>query len=58
MKKFDLGGKMGQQVAFIIVITLCGMIFFQILLLHKRGKKYYTMITKDIKLLKEKFNIK
>ena len=49
---------MGQQVAFIILIILGGMIFFQILILHKNEKKHYTIINRDIKLLKEKLGIK
>jgi hypothetical protein len=49
---------MGQQLAFIILIILCGMILFQILMVHKNEKKYYTHINNDIKLLKEKLGIK
>ena len=49
---------MGQQVAFIILIVLSGMIFFQILLLAINEKKHYNKTLNDIKLIKEKLGIK
>lgn len=49
---------MGQQVAFIILIVLAGMIFFQILLLAKNEKKRLNTISHDLNLLKEKLGIK
>lgn len=49
---------MGQQIAFIILIVLTGMILFQIFLLAKNEKKHYNRTLNDIKLLKEKLGIK
>ena len=40
---------MGQQVAFVLLIILSGMIFTQILLLTKNQKKQYNNILNDIK---------
>jgi len=48
---------MGQQVAFVLIIILSGMIFTQILLLAKNQKNHYNNILNDIKLIKEIIDI-
>ena len=49
---------MGQQIAFILLIVLCGMIFTQILMLAKNENKHFNSILNDIKSIKEKLGIK
>ena len=49
---------MGQQYAFVFIIILVVMIFSQIIILSKNQKNYYTNILNDIKLIKEKLDIK
>jgi hypothetical protein len=47
----------GQQIAFILLIVLCVMIFSQILMLAKNEKKRYDRLVLDIKKIKEKIGI-
>jgi len=45
---------MGQQVAFILLIVLCGMILFQIFILAKNQKERYENIMKELEQIKSK----
>ena len=49
---------MGQQVAFIILIVLWGIIFIQILMSAKNEKTRYEVLNHEIKMLKEKLGLK
>ena len=49
---------MGQQVAFIFIVLFVVMIFSQIIILAKTQKKQYNIILNDIKLIKQKLEIK
>lgn len=49
---------MGQQIVFVFLVLFVVMIFSQIIILAKNQKKQYNIILNDVKLIKEKLEIK